>query len=175
MVFCPYHCSTACLSYLPNLQPKSSAIVFYNVALDVTISRSINTNQSSRWSMLINHHDQQIVRRKTRNLELCFGPNVQTEQAIFEKSLIYQAIWLRFLCSLVSVIWFETNKINWRREERPIGLGAVKLLRDLLWSVGGLAQQAVVAKAHAKVRARMRNWSIWCQGLSSTIGCVMAH
>ena len=36
--------------------------------------------------MLIDHSNQQIVRRKTRNFELCFGTNVGTDQAKFEKN-----------------------------------------------------------------------------------------
>ena len=39
--------------------------------------------------MLIDHRDQEIVWRKTRNLELCFGTNVGTEQAKNEKISIY--------------------------------------------------------------------------------------
>ena len=36
--------------------------------------------------MLIDHHNQQIVLRKTRKLELCFDvTNVGTDQAKFEK------------------------------------------------------------------------------------------
>ena len=30
--------------------------------------------------MLINHHDEQIVWQKTRNLKLCFGTNVRKTQ-----------------------------------------------------------------------------------------------
>ena len=35
--------------------------------------------------MLIDHRVQQIVRRRTQNLELCFGTNVETNQAKTEK------------------------------------------------------------------------------------------
>ena len=89
--------------------------------------------------MLIDHHDQQIVRRKTQNLELCFGTNVGTNQAKIEKISISRAIRLEFLRSLVSAIRCEANKINRRREERPIGSRAVKMLRDLLLRSRGLA------------------------------------
>ena len=73
--------------------------------------------------MLTDHRDQQIVLQKTWNLKLCFGTNVGTKQANIEKILISQAILLEFLRSLVSAILFEANhdKINSRREERPIG------------------------------------------------------
>ena len=79
--------------------------------------------------MLINHHYQQLVRRKTRNLELCFGTNVRTNQAKIEKISISREILLGFLRSLVSAIRCA-NKINRRREERPIGSCSVKMLRD---------------------------------------------
>ena len=84
--------------------------------------------------MLIDHQDQQIVRRKTQNRELCFGTNVGTNQAKIdsEKISISRAIQLGFLRSLVSTIRCEAYKINRRREERLIGLRAVKMLRDLL-------------------------------------------
>ena len=59
--------------------------------------------------MLIDHHDQQIVRRKTQNLELCFGTNVGTNQAKIEKISISRAIRLEFLRSLVSAIRCEAN------------------------------------------------------------------
>ena len=77
--------------------------------------------------MLIDHHDQQIVRWKTQNLELCFGTNVGTNQAKFEKISISRAILHGFLRSLVS----DRMWSNRRREERPIGSRAVKMLRDL--------------------------------------------
>ena len=54
--------------------------------------------------MLIDHHDQQIVWRKTQNLKLCFETNVGTNQAQIEKILISRAILLAFLRSLVSAI-----------------------------------------------------------------------
>ena len=111
--------------------------------------------------MLINHHDQQIVRRrKTRNLKLCFGTNVGTNQAKIEKISISRAILLEFLRSLVSAIRCEANKINRRREERPIGSRAVKMLRDLRRRARGLARHVAAANARAEVRARMHNWSI---------------
>ena len=65
--------------------------------------------------MFFDHHNQQIVLQKTRNL-------VGTNQAKFYKILISQAIWLGILCSLVSAILCEANKNNLLREERPIGL-----------------------------------------------------
>ena len=117
--------------------------------------------------------DQQIVRRKTRNLELCFGTYVGTNQEKFEKISICRAILFGFLRSLVCAIRCEANKSKRRREERPIG--SRKMLRDLRRRARDLAQHVAVANAHAKVRARMHNWSIWCQGSSHTIGCAMAH
>ena len=125
--------------------------------------------------MLIDHHDQQIVRRKTQNLELCFGTNMGTNQAKIEKISTSRAIRFGFLRSLVSTIRCEANKINWRREEIPIGSRAVKMLRDLQRRARGPAQHIVAANARAEVRARMHNRSIWCQGSSRTISCVMAH
>ena len=110
--------------------------------------------------MLIDHHDQQIVRRKSRNLELCFRTNVGTNQTKIEKISISQAIWLEFLRSLVSAIRYEANKINWRREERPIGSRAVKMLRDLRQRARGPARHVAAANARAEVRARMHNRSI---------------
>ena len=110
--------------------------------------------------MLIDHHDQQIVRRRTQNLELCFGTNVGTNQAKIEKISISRAIRLEFLRSLVSAIRCEANKINRRREERPIGSRAVKMLRDLRRRARGLARHVAAANARAEVRARMHNWSI---------------
>ena len=40
--------------------------------------------------MLIDHHDQQIVLQKARNLDLCFGTNLGTNQAKIEKISISQ-------------------------------------------------------------------------------------
>ena len=102
--------------------------------------------------MLIDHHDQQIVQRKTQNLYLCFGTNVGTNQAKIEKI----SILLEFLRSLVSAniaaIRSEANKIHLLREERtimsPIGSRTVKMLRDLL-----LLSRAA---CHSGERARQR-------------------
>ena len=92
--------------------------------------------------MLIDHYDHLIVRRKTRNLDLCFGTNVGTKQAKIKKNSISPAIRRGFLRSLVSAIRCEANKVNRRHEERPIGSHTVKILRDLLRRCGarGLAQ-----------------------------------
>ena len=46
--------------------------------------------------MLIDHHDQQIVWQKIRNLELCFGTNMGFDQAKIEKFSISRAIQLEF-------------------------------------------------------------------------------
>ena len=81
--------------------------------------------------MLIDHRDQQIVQRKTRNLEICFGTNVGTNQAKIEKISIYRVIRLGFLRSLVNTIQCKANQSNTRRGETPIGSRAVKMLRDL--------------------------------------------
>ena len=125
--------------------------------------------------MLIDHYYQQIVRRKAWNLDLCFGTNVGTNQAKIEKISISRPIRLEFLRSLVSAIRCEANKINQRREERPIGSRAVRMLRDLRRRARGPAQHVAATNARAEVRGRIHNWSIWCQGSSRTIGCVMAH
>ena len=82
--------------------------------------------------MFIDHHFQQIVRWKTRNLELCSGTNVGNNNEKIEKISISQAIQLGNLRSLVRAIRFEANKSNRRRKERPIGSHTVKMLRDLL-------------------------------------------
>ena len=110
--------------------------------------------------MLINHHDQQIVRQKTRNLEFCFGTNMGTNQAKIEKISISRAIRLEFLRSLVSAIRCEANKINWRRVERPIGSRAIKMLRDLRRRARGPARHVAAANTRAEVTARRQNWSI---------------
>jgi len=125
--------------------------------------------------MLIDHHDQQIVRRKTRILELCFGTNVGTNQAKIEKISIPRAILFGFLRSPVSTIRCEANKNDRRRVEIPIGSRAVKMSRDLRRRARGPARHVAAANARAEVRARMHNWSIWCQGSSRTIGWVMAR
>ena len=77
-----------------------------------------------------------------------------------EKISISRAIRLEFLRSLVSAIRCEANKINRRREERPIGSRAVKMLRDLRRRARGPARHVAAANARAEVRARMHNWSI---------------
>ena len=110
--------------------------------------------------MLIDHQDQQIVRRKTQNLELCFGTNVGTNQAKIEKISISLAIWLGFLRSLVSAIRCEANKINRQLEESPIGLRAVKMLGDQRRRARGTARHVAAANARAEVRAHMHNRSI---------------
>ena len=110
--------------------------------------------------MLIDHHDQQIVRRKTRNLEFCFGTNLGTNQAKIEKISISRAIGLEFLRFLVSAIRCEANKINWRRVERPIGSRAIKMVRDLWRRARGPARHVAAANARAEGRAHMHDWSI---------------
>jgi len=110
--------------------------------------------------MLIDHHDQQIVRRKTRILELCFGTNVGTNQAKIEKISIPRAILFGFLRSPVSTIRCEANKNDRRRVEIPIGSRAVKMSRDLRRRARGPARHVAAANARAEVRARMHNWSI---------------
>ena len=90
--------------------------------------------------MLIEYKDQQSVWRKIRNLELCFGTNVGTHPAKIEKISISRAIRLGFLRSLASAIQCEAKKINWRREEGPIGSRAVKMLRELGWRARGPAR-----------------------------------
>ena len=96
--------------------------------------------------MLIDHHDQQIVLRKTQHLEFCFW--TKTNQAKIEKILISQAILLEFLRSLVSAIWCEANKINLLLVERPIGSRAIKMSSDLLLRARGPALHAGAANAH---------------------------
>ena len=108
--------------------------------------------------MLIDHHVQQIVLRKTQNLELCFGANVGTNQANIEKISISRAIRLGFLRSPVSAIQCKANKSNQRREERLIGSRAVKMLKDLRRRVRGLARHVAAANARPEVRARIHNW-----------------
>ena len=71
--------------------------------------------------MLIDRHDQQIVQRKTQNLELCFMTDVGTNQAKIEKIWISGAILL--------------------------GPSAVKMLRDLQRRVQCLAQYVALANA----------------------------
>ena len=90
--------------------------------------------------MLIDHHVQQIVLLKTRNLQLCFGTKVRTSQAKIEKIPISEAIQLGFLHSLVRAIRCEANKSYRWREERPIGLCTIEMLRDLRWPLSCLAQ-----------------------------------
>ena len=92
--------------------------------------------------MLIDHHGQQIVWLKTRNLHLCFGTNVGTNQAKIEKISISRVIGLEFVRSLVSATRYEANKVHRRREERPMGSLAVNMLRDLRRRARGLAQRA---------------------------------
>ena len=124
------------------------------------------------------HHDQQIVLRKTWNLELCFKINKGTNRAKIEKIRvsIFRAIRLELLRPLVSVIRCEANKSNLLPEERPSGSRTVQMLMDLLLNARGLAQHVAAAKTSApKWEPHMHNRSIWCQGPPHTIGCVMAH
>ena len=85
--------------------------------------------------------------------------NVGNNQAKIEKISISRAIRLSRLEFLRS-LRYEANKINRRREERPIGSRAVKMLRDLRRRARGLAHHVVAANARSEVRARMHNWSI---------------
>ena len=110
--------------------------------------------------MLIDHYYQQIVRRKARNLDLCFGTDVGTKQAKIEKISISRAIRFGFLRSPVSAIRCGANKINRRRVERPIGSRVVKMLSNLRRRARGPARHIAAANARAEVRARMHNWSI---------------
>ena len=85
--------------------------------------------------------------------------NVGNNQAKIEKISISRAIRLSRLEFLRS-LRYEANKINRRREERPIGSRAVKMLRDLRRRARGLAHHVAAANARAEVRARVHNWSI---------------
>ena len=104
-----------------------------------------------------------------------------------------------FLRSLVSTIWREAKESNLQRSERPIGSRAVKcwhtamrdlhvfcvrfshgsVLFDVLFSHGrALFDLRNVQKRATKSDTSgycLCNWSIWCQGKSPTIGCMMAH
>ena len=71
--------------------------------------------------------------------------NVGTDQAKIEKILISREIRLGFLLSLVNAIQCEANKSNLRRAERPVGLRAVKMLRDLAPARGGGLAQHLAA------------------------------
>ena len=127
--------------------------------------------------MLIDHRDQQIVLRKTRNLESCFGTNVGTNQAKIEKLSISRAIRLEFLHSQVSTIRCEASKSNRRREERLLGSPPSKCWVTCCCAraVSRSMCHVAAANARAEVRASMHNWSIWCQRSSRTLGCVIAH
>ena len=64
----------------------------------------------------------------------CIGSSGSTdcsEENSKPRVMISGAIRLAFLSSLVIAIRCEANKINRRREERPMGLRAVKMFRDL--------------------------------------------
>ena len=61
--------------------------------------------------------------------------------------MISGAIRLAFLSSLVIAIRCEANKINRRREERPMGLRAVKMFRDLRRRAHGPARHVAAANA----------------------------
>ena len=111
--------------------------------------------------MLFDHRDQQIVRRKTRNLKSCLGTSVGTNQAKFEKNSIYRAILLGFLCSLVTAIRSKANKSILRREERPIGSRSLKMLRDLRLRTRGLTQHVAAANASTEVKTHIQ-WKGLC-------------
>ena len=83
-----------------------------------------------------------------------------TNQAKIEKISNFQASLLEFLCSLVSSILCEANKINLWHIERPMGSRTVKMLRDLLQQARGPALHVFAANALAEVRARMQKGSI---------------
>ena len=121
--------------------------------------------------MLIDHQDQQSVRRKAQNLELCFGTYVGTHPTKIEKISISQAIQLGFLRSLASAIQCDANKINRRREEVPIGSRSRRNHDGTAAAPRGPTRHVAPENARAEVRAHMHNWSICCQGSSSTIGC----
>ena len=99
--------------------------------------------------MLTDHHDQQIVLWKTRNLELCFEINKGTNRAKIEKISIFRAIRLELLRPLVSVIRCEADKSNLLPEERPSGSRTIQILTDLLLHARGLAQHVAAAKTSA--------------------------
>ena len=75
---------------------------------------------------------------------------MRTNQAKIEKISISRANQLGFLHFLVSTIRCEANKSNLWCEERPIGSGAVKMLRDLLRCARCLAQDVAAANARAE-------------------------
>ena len=85
--------------------------------------------------------------------------NVGTDHAKFEKISISRAIQLGSLRPLVSAIRCEANRIDLRREERPIGSRAVKMLRDLRRRARGPARHVAATNARAEVRAYTHNWS----------------
>ena len=116
--------------------------------------------------MLIDHRNQQIVLRKTQYIESCFGTNVGTDQAKFEKISISRAIWLGFLRSLVSAIRCEANESNRRREERPIGSRAIKMLRDL---PRGFARSRTECGGGERARRRESTYAQLVDMMSTTV------
>ena len=126
--------------------------------------------------MLINYHDQQIVLRKTRNLELCLGTNMGTTKQKLRKSRFLE---LFQVSSDPWVFWSVPYDGKLTRatcgEQRDPCARAPSKCWGTCGCACGISQHVTVANARAEVGARMHNWSIWCQGSSRTIGCVMAH
>ena len=77
--------------------------------------------------MLVDHHVQQVVRQcgaEDSKLRIMVRDQRADQPSKNWEILSSRAILLGFLHSLVSAIRIEANKINQRREERPIGLPA---------------------------------------------------
>ena len=148
--------------------------------------------------IIIDHCFQQIVWQKLKPWVMLWDQGGDQPSKIWEK-LDFSSNSAWFLRSLVSTIWREAKESNLQRSERPIGSRAVKcwhtamrdlhvfcvrfshgsVLFDVLFSHGrALFDLRNVQKRATKSDTSgycLCNWSIWCQGKSPTIGCMMAH
>ena len=96
-----------------------------------------------------------------------------TNQAKIENLLISPAIRFGFLRFPVSAIRCEANKNNRRREGRPIGSRAVKMLRDLLRRARGIALH-VAAAIRRRTPPPHRSESTYAQ-LVDMMSKIVAH
>ena len=125
----------------------------------VTLPRDCNC-LLTKCFMNVNWSSQSTV---AENLELCFWANVRSFHWGQTKQKLWKSRFLERFCS--DSFTSQRPKSNQHSKERPIGLRASQMLSDLRLRARGLVQVVAPERVHAGARARMHNWSIWCQSI----------
>ena len=127
--------------------------------------------------MLIDHCDLQIVRRKTRNLQLCFGTILGTNHAVHAQSCpkLRKSRFLERFSSDSCVLWSVPYDVKLIRATGGAKRDPLFACPKKCWGTCGCAR--AFSRCMWRRRTRAQNWEHVCTQhmMSRTIGCVMAH